>query len=75
MRIFGRELTLSFKRAPMSPPGTGMGGWWPIIREPYSGAWQKNDSWDCPTVLAHYAVYACVTLIENDIGKLRQRLM
>lgn len=75
MRIFGRELTLSFKRAPMSPPGTGMGGWWPIIREPYSGAWQKNDSWDCPTVLAHYAVYACVTLIANDIGKLRQRLM
>lgn len=75
MRIFGRELTLSFKRAPMSPPGTGMGGWWSIIREPYSGAWQKNDSWDCPTVLAHYAVYACVTLIANDIGKLRQRLM
>jgi HK97 family phage portal protein len=75
MRIFGRELSLSFKRAPMTPPGTGIGGWWPIIREPYSGAWQKNDSWECPTVLAHYAVYACVTLIANDIGKLRQRLM
>lgn len=75
MRIFGRELTLSFKRAPMTPPGVGVGGWWPIIREPYSGAWQKNDSWECPTVLAHYAVYACVTLIANDIGKLRQRLM
>lgn len=75
MRIFGRELSLSFKRAPMSPPGTGMGGWWPIIKEPYSGAWQKNDSWECQTVLAHYAVYACVTLIQNDIGKLRQRLM
>jgi HK97 family phage portal protein len=26
-------------------------------------------------VLAHYAVYACVTLIANDIGKLRPRLM
>lgn len=63
------------KRAPMSPPGTGMGGWWPVIKEPYSGAWQKNDSWECQTVLAHYAVYACVTLIQNDIGKLRQRLM
>ncbi|MNO90316.1 Phage portal protein [compost metagenome] len=25
--------------------------------------------------MAHYAVYACVTLIANDIGKLRQRLM
>lgn len=73
MRIFGRELT--FKRAPMSPPGTGLGGWWPVIKEPYSGAWQKNDSWTQESVLAHYAVYACVTLIANDIGKLRQRLM
>lgn len=75
MRIFGREMSLTFKRAPMSPPGTGMGGWWPMIREPYSGAWQKNDTWTNESVLAHYAVYACVTLISNDIGKLRQRLM
>ena len=75
MRLFGRELSLTFKRAPMSPPGTGMGGWWPMIREPYSGAWQKNDTWTNESVLAHYAVYACVTLIANDIGKLRQRLM
>lgn len=75
MRLFGRELSLSFKRAPMSPPGTGLGGWWPMIKEPYSGAWQKNDTWTNETVLAHYAVYACVTLIANDIGKLRQRLM
>jgi HK97 family phage portal protein len=59
----------------MSPPGTGLGGWWPIIREPFSGAWQKNESWTNESVLAHYAVYACVTLIANDIGKLRQRLM
>lgn len=75
MRLFGRELSLTFKRAPMSPPGTGLGGWWPIIKEPYSGAWQNNDSWTNESVLAHYAVYACVTLIANDIGKLRQRLM
>lgn len=76
MRIFGRELT--FKRLPSvtSPvSGHGGGGWWPIIREPYTGAWQKNDEWRAPSVLAHYAVYACVTLIANDIGKLRQRLM
>ena len=68
-------VTRIFKRAPSSPPGTGMGGRWPMIREPYSGAWQKNDTWTNESVLAHYAVYACVTLIANDIGKLRQRLM
>lgn len=75
MRIFGRELT--FKRAPVSSAvsGSSSGGWFPWIHEPYTGAWQKNDEWRAPTVLAHYAVYACVTLIANDIGKLRQRLM
>lgn len=76
MRIFGRELT--FKRAPVTGStvsGSRGGGWYPWISEPYTGAWQKNDEWKSPTVLAHYAVYACVTLIANDIGKLRQRLM
>ena len=73
MRIFGRELTL--KRAPVSAVGSGSGGWFPWIHEPYTGAWQRNDEWKSPTVLGHYAVYACVTLIANDIGKLRQRLM
>lgn len=73
MRIFGRELT--FKRVQGSPPGTGLGGWWPYVKEPYSGAWQNNDTWTNESVLAHYAVYACVTLIANDIGKLRPRLM
>ena len=75
MRIFGRELT--FKRSPVSSAvGTGTGGWWPIVvNEPFTGAWQRNQELRAPTVLAHYAVYACVTLIANDIGKLRQRLM
>lgn len=76
MRVFGRELT--FKRAPVNGStvsGSRGGGWFPWINEPYTGAWQRNDEWKAPTVLGHYAVYACVTLIANDIGKLRQRLM
>lgn len=73
MRLFGMELTV--KRAPMAPPSPQGGGWLPLIREPFTGAWQANLEWKNPTVLAHYAVYACVTLIANDIGKLRQRLM
>lgn len=51
------------------------GGWFPWIREPYSGAWQRNDEWSVDTVLAFHAVYACITLISNDIGKLRLRLV
>lgn len=75
MRIFGRELT--FKRAPVTSAVSGSrgGGWFPWVSEPYTGAWQRNDEWRMKDVTAHYAVYACVTLIANDIGKLRQRLM
>lgn len=50
-------------------------GWWPLIREPYAGAWQRNEQWTADTVLAYHAVYACITLIFSDIGKLRPRLV
>lgn len=45
-------------------------GWWPFVSEPYAGAWQNNDSWTIDNVLGHPIVYACTTLIANDIGKL-----
>jgi phage portal protein BeeE len=50
-------------------------GWWPFVSEPYAGAWQNNDSWTIDNVLAHPTVYACVTLIANDIGKLPSLLV
>ena len=53
----------------------GGGGWWPIVRESYPGAWQQNVTATAETVLAHAAVYACITLIASDIGKLRIRLV
>ena len=45
-------------------------GWWPFISEPYAGAWQNNDSWTIDNVLAHPTVYAVISLIASDIGKL-----
>lgn len=68
MRVLGFEI----KRATQT---VGSRGWFPWVREPYTGAWQKNDEWSAETVLAYHAVYACVTLIANDIGKLRQKLV
>ncbi len=53
----------------------GGGGWWPLVRESFPGAWQDNVTASAETVLAHAAVYACVTLIASDIGKLRIRLV
>src|SRR5262245_781337 len=55
--------------------GRGSGGWWPIIRESFSGAWQQNIELTPDTVLAHAAVYACITLISTDISKLRIMLV
>lgn len=45
------------------------------MKEPFSGAWQRNVEWNTATVLAHHAVYACITRIAQDIGKLRPQLM
>ncbi|EIT70000.1 MULTISPECIES: phage portal protein [Hydrocarboniphaga] len=47
----------------------------PWIREPYAGAWQRNEEVSVETALAHSAVYSCMTLIASDIGKLRPMLM
>jgi HK97 family phage portal protein len=71
VKIFGFEV----KRATSQVPGTGTGGWWPVIREPFTGAWQRNKSTKADTLVAHHAVYTCVTLIASDIGKLRPKLV
>jgi HK97 family phage portal protein len=56
-------------------PTQGSGGWYPIVREPYTGAWQQNDAIMGETVLGYWAVFACVSQIATDIGKLRLRLV
>lgn len=56
-------------------PVPNRGGWTPMVREPFMGAWQQNQEITQETQLAFYAVYACITLIANDIGKLRPRLV
>lgn len=50
-------------------------GWWPLIREPRAGAWQRGQQWSAESVLAHHAVFACITLIASDVGKLRAKLV
>lgn len=51
-------------------------GWFPwSIKEPFSGAWQKNVEWKRETVLSFYAIFACVSLISSDISKMRIRMV
>lgn len=51
------------------------GGWWPVIREAYAGAWQQNVEVSFDTALSNHAVFACQTLIASDVSKLRVRLV
>lgn len=50
------------------------GGWWPVLREGFAGAWQANITIRRDTLLAFTAVYACVTRISRDIGKMPLQL-
>lgn len=59
----------------LSPLVDQRGSWWPIVREPFTGAWQRNQEWSVDTVAAYHAVYRCITLIANDIGKLQARIV
>jgi len=54
---------------------SGRGGWWNVIRESFTGAWQTNVEVRADNVLTYSAVFACVTLIASDIAKLCLRLV
>jgi HK97 family phage portal protein len=72
LQVFGRALELTAK-ALAAPNGldSTRGGWWPlVVREPYAGAWQQNVQGQRDLALAYSAVFACVTLIASDCGKL-----
>jgi HK97 family phage portal protein len=81
MRLFGFEITRSNKAAPQNlssvaqPVGPRGGSWWPAVREPFTGAWQKNIEVRTETAAAYNAVFACISLIAGDISKLRCMLM
>jgi HK97 family phage portal protein len=69
-------LSISWTKAVGSLSGPdSRGGWWPILRESYTGAWQQNVEVNTATVLTHPTVYACISLISRDIGKLRVKLV
>jgi HK97 family phage portal protein len=60
---------------PLTPLSARSSTWWPVIREPFTGAWQRNEEIRWDSVLAFHAVFACVTLIASDIAKLGLRLV
>jgi HK97 family phage portal protein len=72
--MFGRQIELSTKGLQLNPLST-QGGWWPLVHEPFTGAWQRNVEISASSALSYFAVYACYRLITTDIGKLCLRLV
>lgn len=70
-------------RAPVAPiaassvvgQNPSYGGWWPLIREPYAGAWQRNMEVRADHVILNVTVFRCTSLISTDIAKMRIKLV
>jgi len=56
-----------FRKKSLSPVNGG-GGW--RILEPFMGAWQRNIELKREDLLSFHAVFACVSIISKDVGKL-----
>lgn len=71
--IFG-AIAKAFGSGGSLSPVDGARGW-NIIQEMFPGAWQQDTKISVETQLSFYAVFACITLISSDKGKLRQKLV
>jgi HK97 family phage portal protein len=67
--------TIARTKALQLAPLSSSGSWWPVVREAFTGAWQRNVEIGTSSALSYYAVYSCVRLIATDIGKLCLRLV
>jgi HK97 family phage portal protein len=76
MRILGLEVSVR-KATNAIVPSTSFydRGWWPVVREPFAGAWQRNMPLVMENPLQHATLYRCVTMIANDIAKMRLKLL
>jgi HK97 family phage portal protein len=70
--LFGAEI---IKQYSPTLPGDRGNWWWPVVREPYTGAWQRNIEQRAENILNFHAVYACIERIASDIAKCRLRLV
>jgi HK97 family phage portal protein len=75
VNIFGFSITRQKNIGGAYPVTAGSGGWMNLIREPFTGAWQRNLEVSADTALTHTTVFSCIKLISADISKLRLRLV
>jgi HK97 family phage portal protein len=75
VRLFGLDISIRKSADDIAHWTEESGGWWPVIREGYAGAWQQNIAIRRETLLAFTPVYACMTRIATDIGKMPMQLV
>ncbi len=66
-RVLSKAVTVRQKHTGMQ--AISGRGWWPIVREPFTGAWQRNQEITVDTVVTNPIVFACACLIARDISK------
>ena len=49
--------------------------WWPVIKESFTGAWQRDIVVSVQDALSHPTFWGCVTLIASDVAKCRPKLV
>lgn len=74
MKLFGLEITRAGKEKAMSPASDYRGGWRRVF-EPFTGAWQRNIDEKREDLITYPTLYACISRISSDIGKLPFRLV
>jgi len=70
-----KRLAKIFTKSRSLSPVDGSRGWIPLIQESYLGAFQQDEIVSLSTALSHPTVFACITQIAADIGKLRLGLL
>lgn len=71
---FARGATVRKATGPLTSVDSSR-GWINLIREPYTGAWQRNAEIRIEDGLCNSTVFSCISLISGDFGKLRVKLM
>lgn len=74
MGFFRRLIGLEKRQKAATLGGVDDRGWVRIL-ESTIGAWQSSVEVSHDQVMAYHAIYSCITLIANDIGKLRCKLV
>jgi len=76
MRILGLPIPFTGEnQKALSSVPYGRSGWYPVIHEPFPGAWQRNLPINTDSAASFHADFACKTLIARDIAKLRVKLV